>query len=149
MFFHTLVLVKATLTLFQTILVYARLVIKGQASWPHQRSGKPQDAVLIKVYWQILTDGYQNLACPILRHCVYYPLLLQQMCALVEMDGLSTWVYSDGAVGTVRNPGLLHRDSYPGASRKVVLAELEYHDDQYQIKFDDGDVGVLCRYVRQ
>lgn len=57
------------------------------------------------------------------------------MCELVEVDGLSAWVYSDGAVGTAHNPGVVRRDSYPGSPRTIVLAELEYAQ-----KWDDfGD----------
>lgn len=48
------------------------------------------------------------------------------MCELVEVDGLSSWVYSDGAVGDNHNPGMLFRDPYPGSPRKLVLAELEF-----------------------
>lgn len=66
------------------------------------------------------TDGHQPTGinrraakpCPLF----YY----KQMCGLVEMDGLSTWVYSEWAMG------LLERDSHPGASRRIVVTELEY-----------------------
>lgn len=50
-----------------------------------------------------------------------------QMCELIEMDGLSPWVYSDGVVGEIANPGVMQRDlSHRGSVRKLVLAQLEY-----------------------
>lgn len=43
------------------------------------------------------------------------------------MDGLSPWVYSDGVVGEIANPGVMQRDlSHRGSVRKLVLAQLEY-----------------------
>ena len=65
---------------------------------------------------------------------------LGQMCELIEVDGLSAWIYSDGAVGDEHNPGLMYRDSYPGSPRKIVLAELEYA--QIWNDFDDCDVAL-------
>ena len=59
------------------------------------------------------------------------------MCELMEVDGLSAWIYSDGAMGDEHNPGLMYRDSYPGSPRKIVLAELEY--TQSWNDFDDFD----------
>lgn len=55
----------------------------------------------------------------------------------MEVDGLSAWIYSDGAMGDEHNPGLMYRDSYPGSPRKIVLAELEY--TQSWNDFDDFD----------
>lgn len=62
---------------------------------------------------------------------------LCKMCELMEVDGLSAWIYSDGAMGDEHNPGLMYRDSYPGSPRKIVLAELEY--TQSWNDFDDFD----------
>eukprot|EP00903_Cladosiphon_okamuranus_P013411 g12496.t1 len=54
-----------------------------------------------------------------------------EMCELVEMDGLSPWVYSDGAVGDATNPGVMQRDlSHAGSARRIVLAQLEYEPQQ-------------------
>ncbi|CAN0301378.1 unnamed protein product [Ectocarpus fasciculatus] len=53
------------------------------------------------------------------------------MCDLIEMDGLSPWVYSDGAIGEATNPGVMQRDlSHAGSVRKVVLAQLEYSEQE-------------------
>ncbi|CAN0548634.1 unnamed protein product [Ectocarpus sp. 12 AP-2014] len=53
------------------------------------------------------------------------------MCELIEMDGLSPWVYSDGAIGEATNPGVVQRDlSHAGSVRKVVLAQLEYCEQE-------------------
>lgn len=47
------------------------------------------------------------------------------------MDGLSPWVYSDGAIGEATNPGVVQRDlSHAGSVRKVVLAQLEYCEQE-------------------
>ncbi|CAM9485171.1 unnamed protein product [Ectocarpus sp. 6 AP-2014] len=54
-----------------------------------------------------------------------------EMCELIEMDGLSPWVYSDGAIGEATNPGVVQRDlSHAGSVRKVVLAQLEYGEQE-------------------
>lgn len=53
------------------------------------------------------------------------------MCELVEMDGLSPWVYSDGAIGEATNPGVMQRDhSHAGSDRRIVLAQLEYEQEE-------------------
>lgn len=55
----------------------------------------------------------------------------RQMCELVEMDGLSPWVYSDGAIGEATNPGVMQRDlSHAAATRRIVLAQLECGQEQ-------------------
>lgn len=48
-----------------------------------------------------------------------------QRCRLVELDGISPWVYSDWPVEGQRQ-GILQRESSPGSGRKLVLAELNY-----------------------
>lgn len=59
-----------------------------------------------------------------------------QTCDLIEVDGLSPWVYADGShsAALVDPAGVLQRGegaggvSHPGAVRKVVLATLEYEE---------------------
>lgn len=69
-------------------------------------------------------------------HCLFYVRsfvfdrvacvpLPWQMCELIEIDGISSWVYSDGAVGGAHSPGLLQRE-IDDSSRRLVLAELNY-----------------------
>lgn len=61
------------------------------------------------------------------------PLLIPHMskvCELIEVDGLSRFVYSDGPVAPLDNAGMLEREPYPGSlrKRKLVIAELAYAD---------------------
>ncbi|CAM9314278.1 unnamed protein product, partial [Scytosiphon promiscuus] len=59
-------------------------------------------------------------------------------CDLVEVDGLSPWVYADGShnAALVDPAGVLQRGegamggSHPGAERTVVLATLEYEEKE-------------------
>lgn len=54
--------------------------------------------------------------------------LALKVCELVEVDGLSRFVYSDGPVAPLEKAGMLQREPYAGSmyTRKLVLAELAY-----------------------
>lgn len=51
-----------------------------------------------------------------------------KVCQLVEVNGLSDFVYSDGPVAPLKNAGMLQREPFPESpiKRRLVLAELAY-----------------------
>lgn len=55
-----------------------------------------------------------------------------KMCELIEVNGLSDFVYSDAPVGLLEKAGMLQREPYPGqpSQRLLVLAELAYAENR-------------------
>lgn len=72
-------------------------------------------------------DLTRNIAYVSLPLCPLPPLSAgwRQRCELLELDGISSWVYSAGAFGTNTSPTLVHRQGGSG-KRTIVLAELDY-----------------------
>ncbi|CAM9675490.1 unnamed protein product [Choristocarpus tenellus] len=56
-----------------------------------------------------------------------------KVCDLLEVNGLSDWVYSDGAIRTAYSTthvGLLYRKPFPDCSRQLELTELQYVQEE-------------------